>query len=233
MEERNILWGELVGGTLIVGCSIALVISLWSQLEQIEFFPFLVFAAITSALFGAGFYTLHHWKLESTSRGLLMIGTLLVPLNFLVLAGLTRTFDEGVRGSDAGLLDLVVGIVALAVFGWLLYRSSRILIETPLDLPMPSALLVTMSMLVSAGMQLVAAQRWLLDARQDCAADVRSYPLSLLPVLGQVDCGLLGWILLRLRPLRRGLEHRPAGGAADRAGQRDLCVQRHRLLPAV
>ena len=53
-------------------------------------------AAITSALFGAGFYTLHHWKLESTSRGLLLIGTLLVPLNFLVLAGLTRGFEAGV-----------------------------------------------------------------------------------------------------------------------------------------
>ena len=90
MEESNILWGELIGGTLIVGCSIALVISLWQTLEQIPFFPFLIFAAITSALFGAGFYSLHHWKLESTSRGLLLIGTLLVPLNFLVLAGLTR-----------------------------------------------------------------------------------------------------------------------------------------------
>ena len=30
MEEKNILWGELIGGTLIIGCSIALVISLWS-----------------------------------------------------------------------------------------------------------------------------------------------------------------------------------------------------------
>ncbi|MBX7106228.1 MAG: hypothetical protein K1X57_19275, partial [Gemmataceae bacterium] len=42
MKERNILWGELIGGLLIVGCSIALVISLWRTLEdQIHYFPFL------------------------------------------------------------------------------------------------------------------------------------------------------------------------------------------------
>ena len=35
MEERNILWGELVGGLLMVGCSIALVISLWHTLEHV------------------------------------------------------------------------------------------------------------------------------------------------------------------------------------------------------
>ena len=90
MEERNILWGELIGGTLIIGCSIALVISLWQHLAEIQFFPFLLFAAITGALFGAGFYTLHRWKLESTSRGLLLIASLLVPLTFAVLAGLAH-----------------------------------------------------------------------------------------------------------------------------------------------
>lgn len=30
MEESNIRWGELVGGLRIVGCSLALIISLWS-----------------------------------------------------------------------------------------------------------------------------------------------------------------------------------------------------------
>lgn len=50
MEDRHILWGELVGGLLIVGCSVALVLSLW----QIPLFPFLLLAA----LFGAGRYTL-------------------------------------------------------------------------------------------------------------------------------------------------------------------------------
>ncbi len=86
MEDRNILWGELAGGLLIVGCSIALVITLWHSLEELPYFPFLIFASITAALFGAGEYTLHHWKLEATSRGLLVIALLLVPLNLLVLA---------------------------------------------------------------------------------------------------------------------------------------------------
>src|SRR5262249_26971045 len=86
MEERNILWGELAGGLLIVGCSIALVITLWHSIEALPYFQFLLFASITAALFGAGEYTLHHWKLESTSRGLLVIALLLVPLNLLVLA---------------------------------------------------------------------------------------------------------------------------------------------------
>src|SRR5262245_11502788 len=69
MEEKNILWGELVGGLLIVGCSIALVITLWNSLSELPYFPFLIFSAITAALLGAGQYTLHHWNVASTKRG--------------------------------------------------------------------------------------------------------------------------------------------------------------------
>jgi hypothetical protein len=116
MEERNILWGELAGGLLIVGCSIALVITLWHSLEELPYFPFLLFASITAALFGAGEYTLHHWKLESTSRGLLVIALLLVPLNLLVLAdpslGHASTALEVTFKAAAVLLSL--GMVRLA-----------------------------------------------------------------------------------------------------------------------
>ncbi|MSQ94094.1 MAG: hypothetical protein EXR98_06005 [Gemmataceae bacterium] len=182
MEESNILWGELIGGTLIVGCSIALVSSLWRTLEEIELFPFLILSAVTSALFSAGFYTLHHWKLESTSRGLLLIGTLLVPLDFLVLAGLTPA-------DGAGLLYYAAGGAALAALGWLLYRSSHILIQAPLDVPVPSALLVTLAMLTSAGAQLLAPG-WLERAEGRHAF---LYLLSLVPALAQV--GALAWIL--------------------------------------
>lgn len=116
MEERNILWGELVGGLLIVGCSVALVISLWERLEAIPYFPFLIFAGITAALFGAGLYTLHHWRLESTSRGLLVIALLLVPLNFIVLAGLSagRSADFVEVGTELTALAAFVGLVGLA-----------------------------------------------------------------------------------------------------------------------
>jgi hypothetical protein len=124
MEERNILWGELVGGLLMVGCSIALVISLWQHLETIEYSPFLVVAALTGALFGAGHYTLHRWKLPSTSRGLLVIATLMVPLNIMVLAGLSK-------GTSGGWLEIATKAAAVAGFAWLVHRAGRVLL--PVD----------------------------------------------------------------------------------------------------
>jgi hypothetical protein len=69
---------------------VALVLSLWDRLQNIPHFPFLIFVAVTSAFFGVGLYAQHRWKLESTSRGLLVIATLLVPLNFLAIAGLSK-----------------------------------------------------------------------------------------------------------------------------------------------
>lgn len=121
MEERNILWGELVGGLLIVGCSIALVISLWRTLEQIPYFPFLAVAASTAAVFGAGLYTLHHWKLEASSRGLLVIASLLVPLNFLVMAGLSNPANTGV-------LDVAIQGAALVLFTLLMRPTAKVLV---------------------------------------------------------------------------------------------------------
>ena len=49
MEEKNIRWGELVGGMLIVGCSIALVVSLREQLQSIPYFRFCIVSIITAA----------------------------------------------------------------------------------------------------------------------------------------------------------------------------------------
>ncbi|MFL5339030.1 MAG: hypothetical protein ACJ8F7_02590, partial [Gemmataceae bacterium] len=123
MEERNILWGELAGGLLMVGCSVALVLSLWKTLEQIPLFPFLVLTAITATLFGIGSYTLHHWKLEATSRGLLVIALLLVPLNFLVLAGLSPR-DTGTP------VEILIKVAGIALFAVLTYRGSRNLFPT-------------------------------------------------------------------------------------------------------
>jgi hypothetical protein len=121
MEQRNIFWGELLGGLLIVGCSIALVISLWTtgKLERIPFAPFLILAGITASLFGAGWYTLRHWKLESTSRGLLVIATLLVPLNFLVIAGL--------HGQESSGWEIPLEVGAVAIFAWLTSLAGGVL----------------------------------------------------------------------------------------------------------
>lgn len=175
MEERNIFWGELLGGLLVVGCSIALVISLWQTLDQIPYFPFLVFAALTGSLFGAGLYTLHHWKLESTSRGLLVIATLLVPLNLLVLAGLSK-------GRAGGFLDLAVEGAALGLFGAMVYRAGRTL------LPGGQAALTLAVVGTSAGQLLT--QR-LLDPQQPLAW--RIVLLALLPVA--CHSGGIGWLL--------------------------------------
>ncbi|MFO0845362.1 MAG: hypothetical protein U0797_23765 [Gemmataceae bacterium] len=132
LEERNILWGELVGGMLIVGCSIALVLTLWGSLQSLPYFPFLAFAALTAALFGAGQYTLHHWKLASTSRGLLLISLLLVPLNLLVLA------DPSARGAEPGpaWVGSAVDVAALGLLAALVHHAATSLIGAGL-LPGP------------------------------------------------------------------------------------------------
>jgi hypothetical protein len=120
MEQRNILWGELLGGLLIVGCSIMLVIYLWRTHEGNLLYQFGIFIGVTAALFGAGLYTLSHWKLETTSRGLLIIATLLVPLNFLAMAAQAK--------GEGGMLEIVVEMVAAGLFAALLPWVARVLV---------------------------------------------------------------------------------------------------------
>jgi hypothetical protein len=152
MEERNILWGELVGGLLIVGCSIALVLTLWHSLQALPYFPFLLFTALTASLFAAGQYTLHHWKLQSTSRGLLLIAMLLAPLNLLVLA------DPTARGPTptSPWIDLAVGVAAVGAFVFMVRASGRDLIGTDvLPGPIDRRWLLAFAVVGAAGSQLL------------------------------------------------------------------------------
>lgn len=121
MEESNIRWGEIVGGLLIIGCSTALVVSLWSEISRIPVVKFLIFTTVTAALFGIGLYMEHRWKLPTTSRGILTIATLLVPLNFLAIAAVSG----GTQSPGA----LVIGseLVAPAVFLCLVYFAGKVL----------------------------------------------------------------------------------------------------------
>ena len=119
MEEKNIRWGELVGGLLIVGCSIALVISLWDTVEQSPILRLSVFGGLVASLFGVGLYSEHRWKLGSTSRGLLMIATLLTPLNFLAMSSQP--------GQDVGFSVTLARIISLALFTWLMTLAGRII----------------------------------------------------------------------------------------------------------
>jgi uncharacterized membrane protein len=120
MEESNIRWGEIIGGLLIIGCSTALVVSLWAQISQIPVLKFLIFTTVTAVLFGVGLYTEHRWKLPTTSRGILTIATLLVPLNFLAIAAVSASNTPGA---------LVIGseLLAPAIFLCLVYFAGRVI----------------------------------------------------------------------------------------------------------
>jgi len=120
MEESNIRWGEIIGGLLIIGCSTALVVSLWAQISEIPVLKFLIFTTVTAILFGIGLYTEHRWKLPTTSRGILTIATLLVPLNFLAIAAVSASNTSGA---------LVIGseLAAPAIFLCLVYFAGRII----------------------------------------------------------------------------------------------------------
>ncbi len=120
MEEKNIRWGELVGGLLIVGSSIALVLSFWSEIAARPLLKFLLFNGVTAALFGVGMYTDRRWKIRTTSHGVLVIATLLVPLNFLAIAAFTR------GQAPTSLLPIAGEVVSLAVFTLLVRLAGRI-----------------------------------------------------------------------------------------------------------
>ncbi len=121
MEESNIRWGEIVGGLLIIGCSTALVVSLWSQISQIPVLKFLIFTTVTAVLFGIGLYTEHRWKLPTTSRGILTTATLLVPLNFLAIAAVSAGAEPH------GAVVIASELIAPAVFLCLVYFAGRVL----------------------------------------------------------------------------------------------------------
>jgi hypothetical protein len=124
MEQSNIRWGEIIGGLLIIGCSTALVVSLWAQISRIPVLKFIIFTTVTAALFGIGLYTAHRWKLPTTSRGILTIATLLVPLNFLAIAAVSG------GAVPPGVLVIGSELVAPALFLCLVYFAGRVI--TPL-----------------------------------------------------------------------------------------------------
>ncbi|MCA9132415.1 MAG: hypothetical protein KDA45_04650 [Planctomycetales bacterium] len=125
MEQTNIRWIELISATLIVVCSVGLVISLWSTLSSTSrFFPSLVFLLATAAVHGAGQYTLRQWKLRSTSRGILHIGLMLIPL--AVLVGILLAHREGqLPRLDAMTLGTIA--VGTLVYSVLTVTASRAL----------------------------------------------------------------------------------------------------------
>ncbi|HRR83905.1 MAG TPA: hypothetical protein P5316_02755 [Phycisphaerae bacterium] len=123
MAEKNIRWGELVGGLLILCCSTALVISLWAQIEAIPILKFVIFTTVTAALFGVGLFVQHRWKLPTTGHVVLIISSLLVPLNLLAFA----VFSP--RGPTINAWTLIVELPAVALFAWLTLLAGRVIMS--------------------------------------------------------------------------------------------------------
>ncbi len=119
MEERNIRWGELVGGLLMVCSSVALVVSIWAPLHKIPYFQFIIFGTVSAAVYLVGLYTHYRWKLPATSSGLLIVATLLTPLDFVAMA----EFSRNALTPTAAILELVFW----ALFLWLANLTARVL----------------------------------------------------------------------------------------------------------
>ena len=120
LQEKHIQWGELVAGMLIVFCSTALVISLWDTISTRPTLKFMTFLGVNTALFGAGVFMHRRWKLPTTSSSVLVIATLLVPLNFLAISAF------GQQGVLSGPWMITLEVLALVAFAALVARSGRV-----------------------------------------------------------------------------------------------------------
>lgn len=177
MEESNIRWGEMLAGLLIVGCSIALVVSFWADIAARPWLQFSVFTAVTAAFFAVGLYSEHQWKIRTTSRGVLLIALWLVPLNFLAFAAFSR-------GQLPQAQTLVCQGLALLLLGRLVWRAGRVLMPWAAG-PMTIGLIG-----ISASLLLVGR----IDLPGRLAPGSMPLAFYLAPP---------AWLLLRLRPRRR------------------------------
>lgn len=139
MEKSNIRWIELISASLIVVCSVGLVISLWNTLSATSrYFPSLVFLVATVAVHAAGQYTLRQWKLRSTSRGILQIGLMLIPL--AVLVGILLSDREGQPPQLDGMTILVIA-VGTVIYGGAAVTACRALFASRY-LPVSAAVII-------------------------------------------------------------------------------------------
>ncbi|QEH34675.1 hypothetical protein OJF2_32160 [Aquisphaera giovannonii] len=137
LEEKNIRWGEVVGGMLIVGCSLALVISFWASIAERPWLKFGLFNGVTAAIFAIGFHAERHWRLPTTARGLLVIAGLLTPLNMLAVASFSRASAE----SPAVWVGEAVAVALFAVLclGAGRYLAGKAAWALPVAVVVPSA----------------------------------------------------------------------------------------------
>ncbi|MBW3600318.1 MAG: hypothetical protein KY475_24000, partial [Planctomycetes bacterium] len=122
MEEKNIRWGEVLAGLLIVGSAIGCVVSLQETLREADpYIPAFLLMLATAAIYGAGVYTLRRWDLQSVSRAVLIIALLLIPLNFLAAT------TPGEKRSVTDPVFLLAVALGLSVFGAIAWSAGRTL----------------------------------------------------------------------------------------------------------
>lgn len=124
LEEKNIRWGELIGGLLILCSSIALVLSFWQQISERPLLKFGLFNGVTAALFLIGLYVERRWRLPTTTHGVLLIAMLLVPLNFLAVAAFT------LHSPPTEPLTIGGELLSIVLFAGLGLQAARILMPT-------------------------------------------------------------------------------------------------------
>ncbi|QDV32576.1 hypothetical protein [Tautonia plasticadhaerens] len=179
MEERNLRWGELVGGLLIVGCSLALVLGYWDRIAERPILRFGLANGVIAAFFAVGLHAERRWRLPTTAHGLILVATLLVPLGVLSMIS--------VGGDSAGGIRLLVGeAIALAAFFALIGRSGRSMASispwtTAAGVVLPSA-------------ALLAAGRWAVPG----AGEATRIALGVLPLLAHAAATLRGVIAHRV-----------------------------------
>ena len=143
LQERDIHWtelmGVLLGGLLMVGASVMFVIAYWSRLESAQWLKFSIFVGYSSVVFAAGLFVFHRWKLQATGRGLMTIGILLAPLNFLAMAS-----------SPASLAMTALELLALGVFAWLVALAAKALTHGG-QWPMTAAVIGNSVLILLAG----------------------------------------------------------------------------------
>ncbi|MBM3964522.1 MAG: hypothetical protein FJ308_05560, partial [Planctomycetes bacterium] len=127
MEKSNIRWMELAGAALVVICSAGLVISLWSKLSETNrFFPSVVFMVATLAVHGVGQYTLKKWKLRDTSRGILNIAMMLIPMS--VMTGILLSKKESQL--ELGFQFYTVLTIGVLIYGTLAVTAAKSLFNS-------------------------------------------------------------------------------------------------------
>ena len=125
MDESNIKVGEFISGLLIVFGSVGLVVTLNQQFkDEIAYLPSAVFMTIVALFHLLGIYSYRKWNLASSSRVILYIANLLIPLNMLA-ASLNETSPN-----TEGILFYLAILIGVVGFSTMSYYSAKVLTPT-------------------------------------------------------------------------------------------------------